>query len=422
MRALADERLPALVSRLRQGEDVDVAAEAPPLELRTRTREITETAEAFSVVQRTAVEAAVGQADLRKGVSKVFRSLARRNQSLLQRQLKMLDEMERGTHDPEALAQLFQLDHLTTRMRRQAEGLIILSGAAPGRGWRQPVPLVEVLRGAIGEIEDYAAGRPGRRLTRLHARHRRRGRDPPARRAGRERRAVLPAAYARPGQGEPGGQRARGGGRGPGARHPGRGPGRAQRAAGPAARVRPGRQRPARPVRGQPGWPPGTRSRSPCAARPTAAPPPSCSCRTTWSWRRRTPPSRPASTRPRAGQHPATPAGQHIGLASRPTSPATARPVSDPATVPPISGPDAGLPRRLRQASLAPQLREPGSPGQAPAGRPAGEPLGRPGTDLDLVHPAGLARWPRRGRPAQRHRGRLPEWVPGRRPRLAGDP
>ncbi|HEU5386594.1 MAG TPA: sensor histidine kinase [Streptosporangiaceae bacterium] len=155
VRALADERLPALVRRLRHGEDVDVAVEAPPLDLDTRTREVTETADAFSAVQRTAIEAAVGQAQLRKGVSNVFRSLARRNQSLLQRQLKMLDEMERGTHDPEALAQLFRLDHLTTRMRRQAEGLIILSGAAPGRGWRQPVPVVEVLRGAIGEIEDY---------------------------------------------------------------------------------------------------------------------------------------------------------------------------------------------------------------------------------------------------------------------------
>ena len=155
VRALADERLPAVVSRLREGEDVDVDAEAPPLALRTRTREVTETADAFSVVQRTAVEAAVGQAQLRKGVSNVFRSLARRNQSLLQRQLKMLDEMERGTHDPESLAQLFRLDQLTTRMRRQAEGLIILSGAAAGRGWRQPVPVVEVLRGAIGEIEDY---------------------------------------------------------------------------------------------------------------------------------------------------------------------------------------------------------------------------------------------------------------------------
>jgi hypothetical protein len=68
----------------------------------------------------------------------------------------MLDEMERATEDPESLSQLFRLDHLTTRMRRQAEGLIILSGAAPGRGWREPVSVVEVLRGAIGEIEDFA--------------------------------------------------------------------------------------------------------------------------------------------------------------------------------------------------------------------------------------------------------------------------
>ena len=155
-RTLADERLPNVVSRLRAGADVDVAVEAPPLNLGTRTREVTETADAFSAVQRTAVEAAVEQAQLRSGVSRVFRSLARRNQSLLQRQLKLLDEMERNTEEPDALAQLFRLDHLTTRMRRQAEGLIILSGAAPGRTWRQPVAVVEVLRGAIGEIEDFA--------------------------------------------------------------------------------------------------------------------------------------------------------------------------------------------------------------------------------------------------------------------------
>ncbi len=155
-RRLADERLPSVVGRLRAGGDVDVAVEAPPLDLGTRTREVTETADAFSAVQRTAVEAAVEQAQLRSGVSRVFRSLARRNQSLLQRQLKLLDEMERATEDPDTLGQLFRLDHLTTRMRRQAEGLIILSGAAPGRTWRQPVPVVEVLRGAIGEIEDFA--------------------------------------------------------------------------------------------------------------------------------------------------------------------------------------------------------------------------------------------------------------------------
>jgi signal transduction histidine kinase len=154
-RSLAGERLPNVVQRLRDGDDVDVTAEAPPLDLKTRTREVTDTADAFSAVQHTAIEAAVEQAQLRKGVSNVFRSLARRNQSLVQRQLRMLDEMERGTQDPDALAQLFRLDHLTTRMRRQAEGLIILSGAAPGRRWRQPVPVVEALRGAISEIEDY---------------------------------------------------------------------------------------------------------------------------------------------------------------------------------------------------------------------------------------------------------------------------
>ena len=154
-RSLAFRRLPDVVGRLRAGEHLDTGAEAPPLDLRTRTREVTETADAFSAVQLTAVQAAIEQARLRNAVSSVFRRLARRNQGLLQRQLKMLDEMERGTHDPDALGQLFRLDHLTTRMRRQAEGLIILSGAPPGRGWRQPVQVVEVLRGAVGEIEDY---------------------------------------------------------------------------------------------------------------------------------------------------------------------------------------------------------------------------------------------------------------------------
>ena len=156
VRTLADERLPLVVRRLRNGERVDIAAEAPPLVLQGSTREVTQIAEAFSAVQRTAVEAAVGEAELRSASSGVFRSLARRSQSLLQRQLGLLDSMERGTDDPEALEQLFSLDHLTTRMRRHAEGLIVLSGASPGRRWREPVPLVEVLRGATGEMEDYA--------------------------------------------------------------------------------------------------------------------------------------------------------------------------------------------------------------------------------------------------------------------------
>ncbi len=155
VRALAEERLPGLVRRLSVGEDVDVAAEAPPLALETRTLEVARIADGFSAVQRTAVAAAVGQAGLRRGISNIFRSLARRNQSLLQRQLRMLEEMEQATEDPDMMAQLFRLDHLTTRMRRQSEGLIILSGAAPGRRWNKPVPVIEVLRGATGEVEDY---------------------------------------------------------------------------------------------------------------------------------------------------------------------------------------------------------------------------------------------------------------------------
>ncbi|MEV5829332.1 nitrate- and nitrite sensing domain-containing protein [Spirillospora sp. NPDC052242] len=152
---LAERRLPGVVDRLKRGDEVDVAVEAPPLEV-GRTAEVFDVATTFSTVQRTAVEAAVGQAELRKAVNKVFQNLARRNQSLLHRQLAMLDTLERKASDPDALADLFAIDHLTTRMRRHAEGLIILSGAAPGRGWRRPVRVLDVLRGAVGEIEDYA--------------------------------------------------------------------------------------------------------------------------------------------------------------------------------------------------------------------------------------------------------------------------
>ena len=151
---MAEERLPRVVERLRRGEDVDVLAESPPPAAST-IREVSRIAESFATVQAAAVAAAVDQAQLRKGVNQVFLNISMRNQSLLHRQLGMLDSMERRTSDPEALADLFRLDHLTTRMRRHAEGLIILSGSAPGRGWREPVPVVDVLRAAVAEVEDY---------------------------------------------------------------------------------------------------------------------------------------------------------------------------------------------------------------------------------------------------------------------------
>ncbi|WP_433477621.1 sensor histidine kinase [Spirillospora sp. CA-142024] len=150
---LAGERLPGVVARLSRNESVDVAAEAPPLHA-GRTTEVARLAEAFAQVQRTAVDAAVGQAELRAGVSRIFLNIARRNQSLLHRQLTMLDGLE-SRAEADDLEDLFRIDHLTTRMRRHAESLIILSGATPGRGWRRPVRFTDVLRAAVSEIEDY---------------------------------------------------------------------------------------------------------------------------------------------------------------------------------------------------------------------------------------------------------------------------
>jgi signal transduction histidine kinase len=152
--ALAEEQLPSVVARLRRGESVDVAAEAPPL--RVGGDEIGQVGQAIDTVRQTAIRSAIDEARVRQGVNDMFRNLARRNQSLLQRQLTVLDEAERRATDPDVLEDLFKMDHLTTRMRRHAEGLIILSGAPPGRSWSAPVKLVDVMRGAVAEVEDYA--------------------------------------------------------------------------------------------------------------------------------------------------------------------------------------------------------------------------------------------------------------------------
>ncbi|OLB77443.1 MAG: hypothetical protein AUI14_16005 [Actinobacteria bacterium 13_2_20CM_2_71_6] len=150
---LANVRLPGVVERLRQGEQVDVAVEAPPLAF--GTDEIGQVGQAFNAVQQTAVRAAVEQAELRRSVRDVFLNLARRTQALVHRQLTVLDAMERRESNADGLANLFRVDHLATRMRRNAENLIVLSGAAPGRAWRNSVPLVDVIRGAVAEVEEY---------------------------------------------------------------------------------------------------------------------------------------------------------------------------------------------------------------------------------------------------------------------------
>jgi signal transduction histidine kinase len=151
---LAHEKLPYVISHLRAGGQIDVSDYAPA-DTRPSQNEIEQVQSAFGVVQQTAVQTAIDEARLRRGISDVFRNLAGRSQSLLHRQLTLLDGMERRASEPEELEDLFRIDHLTTRMRRHAEGLIILSGETPARGWRQPVPLIDVLRAAVAEVEDY---------------------------------------------------------------------------------------------------------------------------------------------------------------------------------------------------------------------------------------------------------------------------
>ncbi len=150
---MAAERLPTVVHRLQRGEAVDVDLETPPLEY--GQDEIGQLGHAFNDVQRTAVQSAVDEANVRRGINEVFLNIARRSQTLLHRQLSLLDKMERRETEPQELEDLYRVDHLATRMRRHAEDLVILAGAAPGRGWRNPVPVIDVIRGAISEVEDY---------------------------------------------------------------------------------------------------------------------------------------------------------------------------------------------------------------------------------------------------------------------------
>src|SRR5215469_3355204 len=151
---LARGRRASFMARLRDGETVDIDAEAPPVE--AGVDEIDQVRQAFNTVHRAAVGAAVDETDLRRGLNQVFRNLARRSQVLLQRQLGLLDGMERRAEEPDLLEDLFRIDHLTTRMRRHAEGLIVMAGDSAGRGWRQPVTFIDVLRAAVAEIEDYS--------------------------------------------------------------------------------------------------------------------------------------------------------------------------------------------------------------------------------------------------------------------------
>jgi signal transduction histidine kinase len=155
---VAERRLPTVVERLASaGPDDQVDLSAPDGQIPVRGRdEIGRVTRAFNSVHQVAVRVATEQAGLRQSIGDLFLNLARRSQTLVGRQLQLIDELERNERDPDVLDRLFRLDHLATRMRRNAEDLIVLSGAQPPRRWSRPVPLVEVVEGAAGEVEDYA--------------------------------------------------------------------------------------------------------------------------------------------------------------------------------------------------------------------------------------------------------------------------
>jgi signal transduction histidine kinase len=148
---IAEVRLPAQVRALAgSGGAVGVA----PIGVHS-TDEIGQVARAFDQVHREAVRLAADEARLRGSVSSMLVSLSRRSQSLLERLLRQIDTLEQGEQDPDRLASLFRMDHLATRMRRHSENLLVLAGHDPARRQALPVPLIDVARAAISEIEQY---------------------------------------------------------------------------------------------------------------------------------------------------------------------------------------------------------------------------------------------------------------------------
>ncbi|MFI9465821.1 sensor histidine kinase [Streptomyces xiamenensis] len=151
---VAHKRLPEVVRQMSEAEPEDVDTSVQSVGVHTRD-EIGRVAEAFDDVHREAVRLAGEQALLRGNVNAMFTNLSRRSQGLIQRQLSLISELESREADPDQLSSLFKLDHLATRMRRNGENLLVLAGEEPGRRWTRPVPLVDVLRAAASEVEQY---------------------------------------------------------------------------------------------------------------------------------------------------------------------------------------------------------------------------------------------------------------------------
>ncbi|HEY2505470.1 MAG TPA: nitrate- and nitrite sensing domain-containing protein [Streptosporangiaceae bacterium] len=151
---VAGVRLPETVRRMSESDGAGASLDIEPIDVDS-SDEIGEVARAFDQVHREALRLAANEAALRGNVNAMFVNLSRRSQSLVERQIRLIDDLEQGEQDPDRLSSLFQMDHLATRMRRNSENLLVLAGHEATRRWNQPVALVDVLRAAVSEIEQY---------------------------------------------------------------------------------------------------------------------------------------------------------------------------------------------------------------------------------------------------------------------------
>jgi signal transduction histidine kinase len=151
---VADVRLPETVRMMAETDGEGVSLEVKPIDVHSAD-EIGEVARAFDQVHREALRLAANEAALRGNVNAMFVNLSRRSQSLVERQIRLISHLEQGEQDSKRLANLFQMDHLATLMRRNSENLLVLAGQDLSRRWNRPVGLVDVLRAALSEIEHY---------------------------------------------------------------------------------------------------------------------------------------------------------------------------------------------------------------------------------------------------------------------------
>ncbi|MEV7806286.1 nitrate- and nitrite sensing domain-containing protein [Microbispora sp. NPDC088329] len=151
---IAGRRLPEIVRQMRESEDPGRESHVQPIAVDS-TDEIGEVAQAFDEVHTQAVRLAAEESRLRANVNAMFVNLSRRTQTLVERQISLIDGLERGEEDGRRLADLFKLDHLATRMRRNSENLLVLAGHEPPRKRSQPARLVDVVRASLSEVEDY---------------------------------------------------------------------------------------------------------------------------------------------------------------------------------------------------------------------------------------------------------------------------